>query len=223
MKSKDYIPHQEPVFYLWLKNLIYHVSQMAIAWEIPVRVLNKVLAFFNDYEIAYQTTLDPSKRTKSAVQIKNDARKILIAEIRLLCQGHLLHNDLVTNADRDTLKLPIYDPSHSPEPAPPGHPEGTINTAIHQQHGISVKDSDEITPRGGLPRYAHGFETWHHIGTALPTKDSDFTYVNFSSSTSMKVYFDLSDVGKNVFYRFRWVNSRNMPGEWSGIVQATIP
>jgi hypothetical protein len=40
---------------------------------------------------------------------------------------------------------------------------------------------------------------------------------------TLKVFFDLSDVGKNVFYRFRWVNTRNQPGEWSEVVQATIP
>jgi hypothetical protein len=223
MKYNDYVPKQESVFYPWVKNLKTVVSQRATNWEISPRPVTNLTGAFTTYDLAYQKTLDPMTRTKVSIQEKNDAKKALIVQVRSFCQGHLLHNDLVTNADRDQLQLPIYDPSHTPEPAPPGHPVGKIGTAVHQEHQISVVDSDEITPRGGLPKYAHGFETWHHVGDEPPTKDSDFTYLNFSSTTTIKVFFDLADVGKNVFYRFRWVNARNMPGEWSEMVQATIP
>ena len=40
----------------------------------------------------------------------------------------------------------------------------------------------------------------------------------------MVVEYTYGQVGVTVWYRFRWVNSRNQPGPWSeGVLSAVIP
>jgi hypothetical protein len=223
MKGKDYIPKAEKEFYPWVQNLVKVSTLYTIAWEIPPRAVTNLTDKLTMYNKYYLQAIDPVLRTKIVVQAKNDAREELVTEVRSFSQGHLMHNDLVKNSDRDMLQLPLYSSSRTPAPAPTSHPIASVGTATHQEHNVGVMDSNETTPRGGLPVFVGGVEVWCSIGDELPTKDSDFTYVCFSSTPTFKVHYRLEDVGKSVFYRFRWISTSNLPGGWSEIVQAVIP
>jgi hypothetical protein len=223
MHKGDYIPSKEAAFYPWSKNLV-NVSQLkAPQWEIPPIQVQNLSTSFNDYETKYQIAINPATRTKITVQDKNDTKRKFVVVLRNFCQGNLQHNLLVTNADRDLLGLPIPDKTSTSIPPPSGTPVARVDTSVHQRHTLHATDSLELRPHGGLPEGVSGLETWRHIGAEMPTDDSGFAYLSASTTTSLTVEYPLAEVGKNVWYRFRWINARNQPGPWSEIICAVIP
>jgi hypothetical protein len=167
----------------------------------------------NDFEQKLVTAEEPSTRTKTSVQVKNDAHKALEKNIRQAVKEYLANNHNVTNGDRDDMGLPIHDPKPTPPPIPTDMPVGEVNTSTHQQHIIHVK-AGSLTGKAKPPK-VHGYEVWHKVGGDPPASDAEWMYVNFSSRSPLIVGYPQTEVGKTVYYRFRWVNTRNQPGPWS--------
>jgi hypothetical protein len=70
----------------------------------------------------------------------------------------------------------------------------------------------------------HGVEVWRKVGGEPQTDDSEYSFVCLSTCTAIVLEYPLTDTGKMVYYRFRWVNSRNQPGPWSeNFVSVVIP
>jgi hypothetical protein len=224
MKKGDYVPKKESIFYPWANNLVQVCVANAARWMIPPEETTTLSNTFNNYDAKYQIALNPATRTTVTVQAKNVAKKAFTVVARGFCMGHLLHNKLVSDDDRRLLRLPIYDTTPTPRPAPHTFPNGLVDTSTPQRHTLHVTDSEEITPRGGLPSDAYAFETWRKVGGTKPENDVDFTYLATSTTSSLMVDYSLAEVGQTVWYRFRWVNARNQPGPWSeNIVNAVVP
>jgi hypothetical protein len=223
MKRKDYIPAKESEFYPWAKNLVSVVDARGTEWQIPTDATKYLSTSFTFYDGKYQLAINPATRTKAVIQEKNDAKRTLITDTRGYCKGHLLYNNLLTNADRDLLRLPIPDPHPTPIPPPKSAPTGRVDTSVRQRHTLHASDELEVHPRGGLPQGVSAFEIWRFIGQEMPTDDSAFAYLATSTTTHFVIDYPLADAGKTVWYRFRWVNARNQPGPWSEIIYAVIP
>ena len=223
MSRKDYMPKKESVLHPWGKNLVKVTGARGTQWQIPAAATQKLSTSFNFYDGKYQIAIDPATRTPAAVQDKNDAKKTFIGDARIYCKGYLLYNQLLTNADRDLLQLPIPDKKPTPVPPPKGTPEGRVDTSVHQRHTIHVVDTKEEHPRGGLPDGVYGFEIWSCRGGEIPTDDKAFTYVATSTTSTHVIDYPLAEVGTTVGYRFRYINARNQPGPWSEIIFAVIP
>jgi hypothetical protein len=224
MKKNDYVPSRESVFFPWAKNLVQVSTVNGARWMIPSEETTALSTSFGNYDAKYQIAIDPATRTSVAVQAKNSAKKSFTVVLRGFCMGYLLHNKLVSDDDRRLLQLPIYDPTPTPRPVPPTYPNGQVDTSTPQRHTLRVVDSKEVTPRGGLPADANGFETWRKVGGSAPENEADFTYLATSTTSSLTVDYSLAEVGQTVWYRFRWVNARNQPGPWSeSVISAIVP
>ncbi|MDR1381955.1 MAG: hypothetical protein LBJ47_10835 [Tannerella sp.] len=223
MKKKNYVPTREAEFYSWSKNLVKVSGERAEMWQIPLPATVKLSGSFELYDLKYRIAIDPATRTPAAVQDKNDMRKDFTVDLRSFSKSHLLYNQLLTNADRDLLGLPIPDPRPTPIPPPKSMPEGRVDTSIHLRHLLHVVDTVEVRPRGGLPDGVAGFEAWRFEGEGMPAGESAFSYVTTSTTTSLVIDYALADAGKTVWYRFRWINARNQPGPWSEMINAVIP
>ena len=223
MKGQDYIPKVETRFLIWSENYVNVLAANAVRWGIPNSEAGKLNDLNIEFKEKYSIAENPATRTKVAIQAKNDAKKAFTTDIRRLYRSYIIYNEAVTNEDRDLLQVPIHDAKASPSSAPHSAPSGTVDTSVHLRHTIKVVDSVETSKRGGLPIGVHGFETWRKIGGAIPTSDSEFAYLNFSSTSSLAVDYQLEDAGKTVWYRFRWASMKNQHGPWSEIVSAIIP
>ena len=223
MKNRSYIPSKESELHDWGKNLVKVTGARGAQWQIPTAATQKLISSFALYDGKYQIALDPATRTAVTVQDKNDAKKTFVADTRIYCKNYLLYNQLLTNADRDLLRLPIPDKKPTPIPPPKSIPEGRVDTSVHQRHTLYVIDTEEVHPRGGLPDGVAAFETWRYIGDTMPTDESEFTYVAASTTSTHVIDYRLADVGKLVWYRFCWINARNQAGPWSEIISAVVP
>jgi hypothetical protein len=194
----------------------------AQTWEINPDELSWG-AELTTFRAALAVSKNPATRTPVATEAKNDARKAVEAKARPFIQGRLIKNPKVTPADLLAMELPVHDTHATPAPLPVRMPIGEIDFSVHQQHTVHVKD-DHLTGKV-RPDHVRGYEVWRKIGgDAPPATDEEYSYVGFSSRVTYTINYSLSDVGKTVWYRFRWINTRNQPGPWSETpISAIIP
>jgi hypothetical protein len=219
--NSDYLPKNDRTFLAWVVNLMKQLAATGLSrWGFPDTVYNALGVLRDDFAQKLEIADEPATRTKAAIQAKNDARTALETAIRQAVKEYLTNNHTVTNQDRDVLGLPVHDTKPTPAPLPTDMPVGEVDTAKHQQHLIHVK-AGSLTGKSKPPK-VHGFEVWRKVGGAPPASDTEWVYVNFSGRSPMLINYPLTEVGLTVYYRFRWVNSRNQPGPWSETVSAVI-
>jgi hypothetical protein len=221
MSNPDYLPSNDRTFLAWAVNFLKQLLQSMTRFGFPNDVYNELVVGRDDFAQKLEVAEEPATRTKTAIQVKTDARKAFEKNIRQAVKEYLTNNHLVTNGDRDDLGLPIHDDKPTPAPLPTDMPVGEVDTSKHQQHGVHVK-TGTLTGKA-KPAKVHGFEVWHKVGGDPPASDGEWVYANFSSRSPLLINYPQTDVGKTVYYRFRWVNNRNQPGPWSeGYVSAVI-
>jgi hypothetical protein len=219
MSSNDYIPRQDGKFLEWAQKLLIYVKLHLEAWGIGEPVFGAIQTLCDKYSSAYSKAQE-SNRGKVDVLEKNETRDNLKQALRAFVKEHLQYNSVVTNVDRENMGLPIHDTKPSPPHIPTTMPIGEVDFSIHLQHILHVKDG-KLTGRTKPPE-AHGFEVWYKIGGGPPVDDSEWSYANFSTRSPLTIKYPLSDVGKTVYYRFRWVNSRNQPGPWNETIITAV-
>jgi hypothetical protein len=221
MQNKDYVPGADALFNQWQHQLLLYVKPHLSDWNIPEANFTELSSKQQDFTAKYEVYINPETHTPASVTAKQEARKVYEKAIREFVMSHLTYNQAVTNDDRRNMQLTIHDVKPSPAPEITTSPIGEVSLAVHQRHSLRVKDnslSGKSRPDG-----ARGFETWYKIGAA-PAHDNDFIYAGFSSSTRLVIDFPLDQVGQTVYYRFRWVNTRQQVGPWSeSLLTAVIP
>ncbi|MDR0349449.1 MAG: hypothetical protein LBH90_08180 [Tannerella sp.] len=222
MRGNDFIPRKDTDFLQWTTNFLAVLFKIMMQLEFPATVYQELQALLDTFKEKFSLAEAPETRTKATVQAKNDARKVLERQLRERIAEYLTHNHLMSDADRDNLGLPVRDTKPTPAPLPTDMPVGEVDTSTHQQHRIRVK-SGTLTGKTKPPK-VYGVEVWRKVGGEPPADDSGYTYVCLATRSPIVINYPLSDVGKTVYYRFRWVNTRNQPGPWSeGYINAVIP
>jgi hypothetical protein len=211
--STDYIPRPDALFDKWQGNLNTKVAPAAPALNIPLDAVAALQAWRARWIAAYAAFSDPATHTKGTVKEKQEVRTGYEAEIRMFVRTYLTNNPALTDHQREDFGLPVHDTKPTPAPIPTDMPVGEVDFSTHQQHIVHVK-AGTLTGKAKPPK-VHGYEVWRKVGGDPPAIDSDWTYVNFSSRSPMHIDYPQSEVGTTVYYRFRWVNSRNQPGPWS--------
>jgi hypothetical protein len=220
--SYNFIPRNDRKFLAWIIYLLNYIMNLGLdLLHIPTADYADVDTKVKDFEDKLVVAEDPNKRTKGAVQAKNDARKVAEKAARGLISEYLTYSKVLTNADRDNMGLPIHDTTHTPAPIPDDMPTVEINTSKHQKHKLHVK-TGTLTGRSKPPK-VHGVEVWRKMGGDPPKSEAEWVYLNFTGRTTLTVDYPLDLVGTVVHYRFRWVNTRNQPGPWSETFSAIIP
>jgi hypothetical protein len=219
---RDYLFSNDDRFTDQIQLVLDKSYANAAAWGINPDELSwsaELMAFREALAVAK----NPATRTPVAIEAKKDARKALVAKVRPFIQGRLVKNPKVTPADLLAMELPVHNTHRTPAPPPVRMPVGEIDFSVHQQHTVRVKD-DQFTGKV-RPDHVRGYEVWRKIGgEAPPATDEEYSYVGFSSRVAFIINYPLSDVGKTVWYRFRWMSTRNQPGPWSEMpISAVIP
>ncbi|MDR0348887.1 MAG: hypothetical protein LBH90_05260 [Tannerella sp.] len=222
MSGINFIPRKNIDFLRWVTNFLAVLIKILERVGFPKEVYDELLELSNTFEEKFELSDAPETRTRATVQMRNDARKALEPELRKYIAEYLTHNHLLTDADRNNLRLPVHDMKPTPAPIPTDMPAGEVVTTTHQQHRIRVK-SGTLTGKV-KPLKVYGYEVWRKVGGEPPADDSEYTYFCLSTRSMTVIDYPMTDVGKMVYYRFRWVNTRNQPGPWSeGYISAVIP
>jgi hypothetical protein len=213
MKNQDYIPRPQTQFHVWQAVLIAVIEAHATAWGIPVERIARAKVFQAAWETAYAKASKRQDRSTTDVHAKDDAYEAYVKDIRNLVSEYLRFNSKVTDTDRTSMGLTISKGQRTPSPIPGTYPLADIDISTPLQHTIYIADNDVNAK--GKPAGAHGCEIWVKIGADEPKTLSEYIFLAIDTKGRYIVKFDITDVGKRIWYRFRWVNNLGQPGPWS--------
>lgn len=220
MGTKDYIPSGDNDFHIMQDRVYVEVSINATKWLISDKAISALDPQRSRWNTAIGVFQDPGKRTPPVVQEKNDARAEYEPVLRTFIQGYLMHNPLVTDADRLKMELPIYDRKPTPAPVPETRPEIEVDFAQIARHVLHVRDSK--SKGSGRPPHVIGFEIWRRIGGDTEPVTREMHLVEQAVHSPHTLEYEFEERGKRIWYRTRWVNTRGEKGPWSEIVSAII-
>ena len=216
----DFIPGSDSEFNTWQGNFILLVEPDVETWSIDTSDFISLKTRQSDWVIAFAKASNRQNRSAADVRAKDDARKLYEKDLRKFVAQWLAHNSKVTDTDRERLGIRVKLETHTPVTVPVSSPVGQIDFSTRQQHIIHFTDS--ATNGKAKPTGVHGCEIWVKIGGEPPKSESEYTYQGLDTKSPYTIDFPVADIGKTVYYRFRWVNKRGQPGPWSSTVSAVV-
>jgi hypothetical protein len=221
MYSKDYIPKPDRGLLDWLKFLIAYAMLHCARWKVE-KPSDDFVALLNDFEAAVLKTMEPNHGKVDVVK-KNDLKKAVVKEARTYVQGFLAKNPHVTNADREEMKLPIYDVIHTPVGNPVGLVTATFkypNECALELNILHVKGS----PYDEKANYGVRIESGVFAVDAPPVTEVNQLHESRFIRRKKELFtFDKKDARKIAYFCLRYENSKGQAGQWGPIVSAIIP
>jgi hypothetical protein len=221
MSKADFIPSADGAFNEWQNVCFTYIQAHKAAWYISDLAVSRVAALKTDFEAKFAIVENPATHTPVAVQAKNDARKIYEAELRTLIRSNVTYNQIVTDANRTAMRLPIHSTGHTPAPTPTTYPELEIDSSVIRRLIVHYKDNGKESK--AKPAGVHGVEIRWAILSAPPARVNELVNSAFDTHTPYTLEFDENDRGKAVYLCLRWENTRGEKGPWSEIVCAFVP
>ena len=107
----SYIPKNDKAFIAWVRKVIAYAALHFERFKVGAPTA-ELIAMIDDFGMKLDKIDNPNHGKVDMIE-KNDARKTLEKAIRTYVQGFLAKNPNVTNADRESMGLPIYDTTPS--------------------------------------------------------------------------------------------------------------
>ncbi|MDR2651826.1 MAG: hypothetical protein LBC68_05875 [Prevotellaceae bacterium] len=222
MATKDFIPRPDNKFAAWLKTLTAYLLRKAAEWNIPQAVVTDLATLAADFETALEASENPATRTKVTVQQKNEARNAAESTVRKLLKAYVNYNPAVTDADRDSMGLPIYKTTRTPAPVATTYPDFDVDSSVIRRLTIHFYDHGNKNSKA-KPLGQHGAEIRWAILNTPPASLNDLSQSSFDTHTPFTLQFDENQRGLTIYFCLCWENTRGEKGPWSEIVSAIVP
>ena len=171
------------------------------------------------YATAYATAANPSTRTRSAIEAKNQARKELVSMSRQL-SDYIIRVSTVTNAQLIDLGLP---PREQPQPIPAPSAAPSVEVLSVNGRKVLIRLWDSQVARRGKPPGTIGASVFSAVGTTAPASISDWKFEGNIGRTKVEVVFDDSiPAGGTVWLTAFWFNGRKESGPACDPVSVTF-
>jgi len=220
--SKDYIPTTDADFNNFFKRITQYVAGKCAGpspeWtHIPAEeraALNEAyIAWYN----AYGLTLVP--HPQQLTRARNEQRAISEKVLRQFVQN-FLHYKLVTNLDRDNMKLPNRSKRRSRQD------EVTeciaVTTPLRNHREVMFKYRVMGSTRRGKPDGYRAIIRWGILDKP-PASHQELYNTDMSTSSPHVLTFGEEDRGKTVYYSLCWQNRASVMGPWSDIGSTRVP
>ena len=219
--NKGYVPRNDRKFLIWTKNVVGYAMSNAARWKVvaPDSILTGMIG---DFEAKLDRMDDPNHGKVDTLE-KDDARKVLEKAIRVYVQGYIAKNPLVTNADKESMELPIYDKI----PTIIGSPQGQATADVEYIGGQALQL--HIKHVSGTPfdeKANYGYKIYYGVfveGGVKPGSGEDLPKNKFTRRKKETVEFAPTDVGKIAYFAIRYENSKGKAGVWGPMFSAVIP
>jgi hypothetical protein len=216
----DFIPHSDGAFLEWSKPLITYAAAHLMPFNVPETALTPVQAQLTAYETAFEAAQNPN-RGKVDVLNKNETKAALESGLRAFIRAYLAYNPAVTDADKESMGLPLHDATRTPVPPPSTIPEIELDSSIIRQIAVHFKDGG--SGKRGKPQGVHGIELrWSLLDTA-PASVEDLKNSAFDTASPNTFTFDETDRFKALYICPRWENNKGDKCPWGEIVKAIVP
>jgi hypothetical protein len=189
-------------------------------FNIPAEVLSPIQTRLTAYETAFNTAQNPN-HGKVDVSNKNEARDALKSALRVFVKAYLSYNPTVTDADKESMGLPLHDTTRTPVPPPSTIPEMELDSSIIRQIILHFKDNG--SEKRGKPHGVHGIELRWSLLETPPASVEDLKNSAFDTATPYVFSFDETDRGKTIYICPRWENNKGEKDPWGEIIKAIVP
>jgi hypothetical protein len=218
--NRKFIPDNDHSFLSWVINFLKYLFQALARFGFPEEKYQELAAQRNDFAEKLETAEEPATRTTLTVQAKNDARKLLEANIRQAINQYLAYNPAVTDIDHEGLGIPIHSKSRHPAPVEKTFPWTKASTALirHLSFDYGSSETSKTKPAG-----QHGMELASVISDTKPANIRELTHSHFDTHTPLVIEFEEEERGKTFWYAVRWENNNGEKGPWSEIMSVVIP
>jgi hypothetical protein len=224
MSNSDYLPKSDRPFLAWVVNFLKYLFPSLTRIGFPNDKYQELAAQRNDFAEKLEVADEPATRTKTTIELKNEAHKALKTNIRQAVQEYLAHNHNVTNADRDNMGLPIYKTGRTPSLVPSDPPQCSAKPLLGNRVEVTFHALDENTKRSvAKPAGVHGVEIAWAVLAEAPKDYEELIHSEFDTCSPYVFQFKLSDAGKILYFALRWENTRGKKGPWTTIQSIVIP
>ncbi|MDR2119931.1 MAG: hypothetical protein LBP64_03540 [Tannerella sp.] len=222
---KDYVPHSDSDLIGWSNEYFGYLTPHAAAWAVDaanVTALQSKFGIFNSYYNQYH---NPETHTPMNRERKDEAKDAYIADLRTFNQAYLIHNPLLTDADRIALGLTVPKSGQSSASDPDTYPvikRFVIVGAGWIDAHFQDKNEDHSTAK---PADIHGAELkWglYNAEETLPTNADELPYSDFSTRTPFRFKLPASAHAKILCVATRWENNRGVKGPWAPNIEKTV-
>ncbi len=204
-----FLPNSDPGLLAWSLNFKTLITATPTAYGLTAALATAYGTLHDAYATAY-AAVEPSIRTRGAVQTKNTARSALKANARLL--ANLVYGTgSVTNAQRTTLGLSVR---HTRVPVPPPSVAPGLDVVSVVGWTVKVKLHDSASSsRRGKPHGVNGASVFSYVGPTPPTTVSDWHFEGNTGTTLVDIAFhDTLAPGTRVWVTAFWFNGRKESG-----------
>ena len=214
------IPDKDSDFNVAANTIINGAYQNRDEWNLYGVWLDGVKAKHTTWKERYQQYLPSITRTPLITFEKNEARKALEKDLRMLVRN-LQSNPKVTADNLRSLGIALPNANRTPAPVPTNYPDFTTDSSMIRRLTVHFRDHDSTN--NAKPKGVHGAEIRWAIRDTAPAGVKELGNSAFDTRTPFTLEFDDTERGKTVYFCLRWENTRSEKGPWSEIVSAIVP
>ena len=221
MVRNDYIPTNDNAFYDWAAKLLSYAAANYERWHV-IMPLDMLQALLSDYRIKLERAKLPNHGSADVIG-KNVAKAKLVKALREFVQGHIARNVEVTDVDKRSMDLPIYDRKPTPVSDPTGQATVSITFPGRTQLKLIINPVGDVSLH---PRVYYGCRIYYGIyaaGEPPPKSGVDLRESKFTRRKRELFTFVPKDSGKTAYFSVRYENSRGVAGPWGAMTSAIIP
>jgi hypothetical protein len=218
-KKGDYIPRKDSDLMLWGANFTAEVAANAERWGIPAGEVADLQTTQASFVSLHKQASSPEKNA-IIVEEKNATRKVLEEKIRTMV-GFRLKNPVITNADRLSLGLHVYDKSRTTIPVPKSRPGFDVEVLDFRRLKIRFHDRD--SEGAAKPYGISGAVILYAVLDSPPANVNALTRSVLATRTPHILEFVEEERSKTVYIAICWQNEKGEKGQWSEIESAIVP
>jgi hypothetical protein len=216
----DFLPSREPELVTWIGVFKGLITAAPTTYGLVAGQATTYGTLATNYVNAYNLAKADATRTPSNIIAKDDARKLVVANTRLLA-GIIQKFPGTTDQMRSDLGLTV-PASRTPIPPPVFAPTidivsvsaNTVKIRIHEDGGSS---------RRGLPAGVKGISIFSAVGAAAPTVEADWTTEGITTRTVVDITFPATVTpGSKVWFTAFFFNPRLQNGPAATPVSTNI-
>lgn len=214
----SFIPLREADLITWALNFGQKAASEAAAVGLTTAQATAFENLTGDFQDAYATANDPATRSPMNIELKNNAKKKLIASARQLA-GIVQKFPGTTDALRISFLLTVRA---KPQPAPV--PDASPFMKVKSVNGrtVTLELCQDKTKRG-RPAKVTGASVFTAAAGATTDDLSAWNFYANTNDTTVDVTFPPSSVGDTVQITAFWRNSRSESGPAAQPVTVNLP
>jgi hypothetical protein len=217
-----YIPTRDSQLILWLENFSTLISATPSAYGLSAGDAATIAGLVASYSAAYTPVTSPATKTAEAVQAKNTAKVLTLAQIRVFAQNIAI-NPGVSSSDKIAVGVNPRTSTPAPVTPPASNPVLVVQGGGNLSVVLRYRDSAASPSVKAKPYGAIQCQVRYGASPTLISDPMVLPNVAVVTKSPFQIVFTPSDGGKQAYFAARWATRRGEYSPWSGVQSFTVP